>query len=373
MLLLIAHIVICLCLLAAMLSVWLPPSVLPIPAWFGLAFEWLLMAEIVLGLLLLFTRRRRWAWLTVVMLVVCAAPVAYTVSHGALFFPKRELPDSFTLMSYNTHLMGGSAKPKQNRIIQYILRTQPDVVCLQEVEVHKSDDYLTLSELREALNVYPYTYFDFKIYNSRRQYGNAVFSRYPLIGKHTLRYESKGNITSVCDILLPNQKSNIQNQTSSTDTLRLYINHLESNRVSLGSLAPTLSEAEKAVHELSSTSDRLEKASELRIRQAKVLRDDVARSPYPVLVVGDMNTTPVSYTYRILQTNLRDAFLESSNGNLGHTLAKRFGLPGTAGGRLNLGIRIDYILHSKNLQATDFDIPHVDYSDHYPILTTIHY
>lgn len=361
MVLVILHILISLCLLAAMLSVYLPPSVLPIPAWFGLAFEWLLIAEIVLGLLLLFTKRRRWSWLTLAMLVVCIAPIAYTVSHGALFFPKRELPNSFTLMSYNTHLMGGSAKPKQNRVIQYILRTQPDVVCLQEVEVHKSDDHLTLSELREALNVYPYTYFDFKIYNSRRQYGNVVFSRYPLVGKHTLRYESKGNITSVCDLVLP------------TDTLRLYINHLESNRVSLGSLAPTLSEAEKTMHELSYTSDRLEKASELRIRQAKALRDDVSRSPYPVLVVGDMNTTPVSYTYRILQSNLRDAFLESSNGNLGHTLAKRVGLRGGTGGRLNLGIRIDYILHSKQLQASDFDVPHVDYSDHYPIITTIHY
>ena len=147
-----------------------------------------------------------------------------------------------------------------------------------------------------------------------------------------------------------------------SDTIRLYINHLESNRVSLGSLAPSLSEAEKAMQELSYTSDKLEKASELRIRQAKALHDDVTRSPHPVLVVGDMNTTPVSYTYRILQKGLRDAFLESSNGQIGHTFAKR-----------GLGVRIDYILHSKQLSASDFDIPHVDYSDHYPITTTIHY
>ncbi|MBO4577985.1 MAG: endonuclease/exonuclease/phosphatase family protein [Paludibacteraceae bacterium] len=358
--------------MAVVLTVYMPPSVLPIPAWFGLAFGWLLAAEIILGLALLFTKHRRWSWLTLVMVLVSAAPITYSVSHGALFFPKHELPNSFTLMSYNTHLMDKAAKPKQNRIIQYILRTQPDVVCLQEVEVHKSSDYLTLSELREALNIYPYTYFDFKIYNSRRQYGNAVFSRYPLVGKHTLRYESKGNITSVCDILLPNQKSNIPNQKSSTDTLRLYINHLESNRVSLGSLAPTLSEAEKVMHELSYTSDRMEKASELRIRQAKALRDDVARSPYPVLVVGDMNTTPVSYTYRVLQSNLRDAFLESSNGNLGYTLTKKAG-NGSLSRHLRLGVRIDYILHSKDLRATDFDTQQVDYSDHYPIITTIRY
>lgn len=350
MIVLIIHIIVSLCLLAAVVSVYIPASVLPVPAWFGLAFEWMLAAEVLLGLILLCTKRRRWAWLTLAMLILSLAPVSYTVSHGSLFFPKRELPHAFTLMSYNTHLMGGVKKPKQNRVIQYILRTQPDVVCLQEVEVAKSGDNLTLAELREALSVYPYTYFDFKIYNSRRQYGNAVFSRFPLIGKHTLRYESKGNITSVCDLVLP------------TDTLRLYINHLESNRVSLGSFAPTLSEAEKAMQELSYTSDRLEKASELRVRQAKALRDDVERSPYPVLVVGDMNTTPVSYTYRILQHGLRDAFLESSDGQFGYTFVRH-----------RLGVRIDYILHSRQLAASGFDIPHVDYSDHYPIITTIHY
>ena len=350
MILVLLHILISVALLAAVLSVFLPASALPIPAWFGLAFEWLLAAELVLGFILLCTRHRRWSWLTAVILIVAIAPISYTVSHKALFFPKQENQHSFTLMSYNTHLMGEGLKPKQNRVIQYILRTQPDVVCLQEVQVTKSDNYLTLPELREALKVYPYTYFDFKIYNSKRQYGNAVFSRYPLVGKHTLHYESRGNITSVCDLVLP------------SDTIRLYINHLESNRVSLGSLAPSLSEAEKAMQELSYTSDKLEKASELRIRQAKTLHDDVTRSPHPVLVVGDMNTTPVSYTYRILQKGLRDAFLESSNGQIGHTFAKR-----------GLGVRIDYILHSKQLSASDFDIPHVDYSDHYPITTTIHY
>lgn len=349
MILLILHIAVSLCLLAAVLSVYMPPSVLAIPAWFALAFEWLIAAEVLTGVMLLFTRRRRWTWLTLAILLLSVAPACYTVSHSALVFPKRQLQHSFTLMSYNTHLMGQGAKPRQNRVIQYILRTQPDVVCLQEVEVHKSDEFLTLPELREAMSIYPYTYFDFKIYNSRRQYGNVVFSRYPLIDKHTLRYESRGNITSVCDLVLP------------TDTLRLYINHLESNRLQKKDLiiGTTTEQAQTTVTE---TSAKLLQASVIRSRQAKAIHEDAKRSPYPVLIVGDMNTTPVSYTYRILQRGMRDAFLESSNGQVGHTFVKRF-----------MGVRIDYILHSKQLSASGFDVPHVDYSDHYPIITTIHY
>ena len=349
MLLVIVHILLSLCLLAAVLTVYLPASIVPIPAWFSLAFEWLLAAEIITGVLLLFTRRRRWTWLTAGMLVLSVAPALHTVSHRALIFPKRELQHSFTLMSYNTRLMDDVRKPKQNRVIQYILRTQPDVVCLQEVEVSKSGSHLTLRELRDALSIYPYTYFDFKIYNSHRQYGNAVFSRYPLTNKHTLRYESRGNITSVCDLVLP------------TDTICLYINHLESNRIERKDLdlGTTTEQAQSAV---AGTSAKLTKASEIRVQQARAIHNDVSASPHPVLIVGDMNTTPVSYTYRILQRGMRDAFLESSNGQLGHTFVKH-----------GLGVRIDYILHSKELSAFGFDVPHVDYSDHYPIITTIRY
>lgn len=349
MIILILHILVSLSLLAAVLSVYLPSSALPIPAWFGLAFEWLLAAELVLGLLQLCTKYRRWSWMTLGVLILSIAPICYTVSHGALFFPKRELPHSFTIMTYNSHMMDESRKPKQNRVIQYILRTRPDVVCLQEVEVYKSGHRLSMKELREALNVYPYTYFDFKVYNSRHQFGNVVFSRYPLIGKHTLRYKSATNITSVCDIVLP------------TDTIRLYTNHLESNKLLREDmdLGTTTEQAQSAFN---NTSEKLAQASAIRVEQVKILRSDTERSPHPVLIVGDMNTTPVSYTYRLLQQGMRDAFLESSNGQLGHTFVKR-----------KIGIRIDYILHSKQLTATDFDVPHVDYSDHYPVITTIHY
>ncbi len=349
MIILILHILVSLSLLAAVLSVYLPASALPIPAWFALAFEWLMAAELVLGLLQLFTKYRRWTWMTVVMIVLSIAPICYTVSHGSLFFPKRDLPHSFTLMTYNTQLMDHYRHPKQNRIIQYILRTQPDVVCLQEVEVTKNDKNLTLPGLREALSCYPYTYFDFKVHNNRRQFGNVVFSRYPLIGKHTLRYESRGNITSVCDIVLP------------TDTIRLYTNHLESNNL-LHKDLDIGTTTEQAKSAFNSTSRKLERASAIRIEQAKILRSDAERSPYPVLIVGDMNTTPVSYTYRILQRGLRDAFLESSNGQLGHTLVMK-----------GLGVRIDYIFHTKDISVSDFDVQHVDYSDHYPVIATIHY
>lgn len=343
------HVSVSLALLIATASLWLSPAKVPISPWFGILFEALAGAEILLLLIRLCTPRRRWAWLSIATLLIAIIPLLHTVSHQAIVFPKKAPSHSLRVMTYNTHRMSDAAKPKQNRIIQFILRTNPDIVCLQEVEVTKSEAHLTLPELRQAFADYPYSYFDFKIYNSRRQYGNAVFSRYPLIKKHTLRFESRGNITSVCDIVLP------------TDTLRLYTNHLESNRLpaETGNLPATSEEAQTA---LSQTSLQLTKASALRAAQADALHEDISQSPHPVIVVGDLNTTPVSYTYHTIQRGLRDAFLTSSNLQFGHTFLRH-----------GIGIRIDYILHSPTLRASDCEIPQVDYSDHYPVIATIQY
>lgn len=319
---------------------------------FSILFEPLMFVLAAMLVLLLITRifskrigLRICLWVTLILSLLAIVPALRTVSHRALIYPKLQLPNSLTIMSYNTHQMAGAGLPEQNRVIDYIRRTNADIVCLQEVEVHKDNHHLTLTSLKQALSMYPYTYFDFKVYNSRRQYGNAVFSRYPLIDKHTLRYESRGNITSVCDIVLPN------------DTIRLYTNHLESNR---------LSRADIDEEHLSASSElvksKLNSAASVRAKQAEALRNDITQAPYKVIVAGDFNDTPASYTYHLIQHGLKDAFLESSNLELGHTFTM-----------YHLGVRIDYILHSPEMSASHFRIDQVDYSDHYPILTTIHY
>ena len=112
--------------------------------------------------------------------------------------------------------MIGESLDSKLAMLQYINRMDADIICLQEVLVYKSGQRLTLPMLREVMRQYPYTYYDFKHYNSRRQFGNVVFSRYPLIHKQTVRYESMSNISSQCDVVV------------NSDTLRLIVNHLES-------------------------------------------------------------------------------------------------------------------------------------------------
>lgn len=278
-----------------------------------------------------------------VLAVVWAALLLF--SHGS---PTDDYAHHLSVMTYNTHQMGMYEKAYQNRVIRYLQKQDADIVCLQEVDVYKNDKYLTLPELRKALEKYPYTYFDFKVYNKRHQYGLAVFSKYPLSNKNTIRYSSRGNISDYCDVAV------------GKDTFRLFNNHLESNRLVVKDLPDSIESTalKESVHRIS---DKLESARKIRQVQAKAIRAEISKSPYPVIVAGDFNVTPLSYTYlKIRGGELRDSFLATSWGRWGATVVKR-----------HIGARIDYILCGRELHPVATRIDHLNCSDHYPMTTVL--
>lgn len=268
------------------------------------------------------------------------------VSHQ--FIPPKETENTLKIMTYNTHgMMIGEQINDKKKMLEYINQQDADIVCLQEVSVYKNPSYLTLPALRKAMKRYPYTYYDFKVYNSKRQFGNVVFSRYPLINKQTIRYESQSNISSQCDVVV------------NRDTLRLIVNHLQSyglNREDL--LLDTLS---MDGLKNSTFSQKLRTADRLRYQQAKQVKQAIREVPYPVIVVGDFNAIPLSRVYWRIKLGLRDTFIEGTFGLLGNTYKRK-----------GIGVRIDYILCSRSLRAIDSKVDkQAKYSDHYPLVSTI--
>lgn len=279
----------------------------------------------------------------IVMVIISASLL---LSHRFLYKNKAtKTTHTLTVLTYNTHRMGMYEKPQRNEVIKYLDGVDADVLCLQEVEVYKVNKYLTLSDLKQAFSRYPYTYFDFKVYNKRLQFGNVVFSRYPLVNKHTIRYSSRSNISSCCDIVVRG------------DTIRLITNHLESYRFTEDEVNGFVNHPSMSVQPIK---ERFLPATRMRWHQARLINQAVKESPYPVIAVGDMNAIPLSPTYYLLRRNMQDAFLSTSNFRLGDTFKKG-----------KWGIRIDYILHSPTLVATDFSVGQTTASDHLPIQATI--
>jgi len=300
----------------------------------------------------------------ILLLLIClllAGIALLFVSHKSLYFGKEAGTDSLTVLSYNTHRMGGFAKPDENEVIAYLRSSDADILCLQEVEVYKSHKYLTWKELRRALKDYPYHYCDFKIDNKRRQYGNVVFSKYPLTNTATVGFDSRGNISSQCDVIVRK------------DTFRLFVNHLESNRLEQNDLDSVIQ-----THSLSHGRliGKLQSARRLRHEQAREIHSRVKASPYPVIVVGDFNDIPLSLTYLTLRPGLKDCFLRTSNLRIGNTLV--WHSSSASAGKTShsrswnfLGIRIDYILCSPFFVPVSFRTDHPSGSDHYPVVSTL--
>lgn len=78
-----------------------------------------------------------------------------------------------------------------------------------------------------------------------------------------------------------------------------------------------------------------------------------------IIVCGDFNDTPISYTYNTVKGNLLDAFVQRGKG-VGITYHRNKFL-----------FRIDYIFHDKNMRTYRVKVPRVKFSDHYPVVADI--
>lgn len=259
---------------------------------------------------------------------------------------------AITVLTWNTARMGQFAKPETNEVLQYLVSQDADVICLQEVDVYKNDEFLTLPEVKRTLSKkYPYSYIDFSIYNKRHQFGTMVWAKYPLINKQSIHYESRGNLSNRCDMVV------------GTDTFRLINNHLESYNFTHDDIAEA--ESKRDYKGLLSSLKRLkakwDRAIPLRKNQARIVRKEIEASPYPVIVVGDFNSPAMSFAYRHISEGLHDAWNETHYfWQWGATCEKK-----------GFGVRIDYILCSDPLKPVSSTVPSAPGSDHKPVVATL--
>ena len=258
---------------------------------------------------------------------------------------------AITVLTWNTARMDYTHKPENNAVLRFLMSQDADVICLQEADVYKSERFLTLPEVKNTLSrKYPYSYLDFSVYDKRHQFGTMVWSKYPLINKQSIHYRTIGNISNRCDIVVGN------------DTIRLINNHLESYNFEAEDFAEL--DSKKNYEGLLNAFKRLkakwERAVPLRNEQARIVRTEIEKSSYPVIVVGDFNSTALSYAYWHISAGLHDAWRTIHPWSWGATCEHR-----------GFGVRIDYILCSDPLTPVACSIPSAHGSDHKPVVATL--
>lgn len=240
------------------------------------------------------------------------------------------------------------------KIINYIHQEDPDIVCFQEfITIPNSKHNLENLKKRMAPLSYSHVYYTDQV-PRKINFGMATFSKFPMVHKKMIEFKNSINGSIATDIVVEQ------------DTFRLYNCHLQSIRLRndyndvLDSLIFNYSE--KQLDNLKDVSLRMKQAFIQRASQVDILSVEIRSSPYPVIVCGDFNDTPVSYAYNTIGKRLEDAFIEAGSGT-GNTF--RGNLP---------YVRIDYVFYNAPLHARIYRTKKIHWSDHYPLTVdfTIH-
>lgn len=245
--------------------------------------------------------------------------IEFRRSYGAPQVERGEIK----IMSYNVRsFIDDNGKNRLDSIVEVIRGVNPDIVCFQEMGFSVLADSL-LEELK--LKPMPKSL-------SRVNLSPAIYSRYPIIKAQ--RVDSLRNFVWA-DIVLRE------------DTIRVFNNHLHTTAIrkeDSSYLEDRQFLNEESSDELRSMISRLTENNILRAEQADTLVEMVKVSPYPSIVCGDFNDTPISYTVRRVGRVVDDVFREVGRG-YSHTYRGFFNM-----------LRIDYVFCSSEFEPIAYEV-----------------
>lgn len=323
------------------LSPYINPALFRWAAFFGTAFPWFLLSNVLLFGLWAF-RFNRFALYHLGMLILGWQHVTAFVGMNP---GRNAVPDQALVVA--THNLGGLFRGIHLEDDEWggifsdyaqFLKEQgsPDILCVQE----------TGRKFFKALGPKVGLPHLFELGRP----GTAILSRYPVLRGGQLPFGQPENTSIWADLQIGKR------------TVRVYNVHLQSNKVTYDTqrvIEDSNLKKEETWRDITRVLRKVGGATSVRAGQAQTLRDLMAASPYPVIVCGDFNDTPNSFVYDRLAENTTDTFRE-----------KGFGLGTTFAGAIPF-LRIDYILADPVLKVYDCRVPRNPISDHFPVVAVL--
>ncbi len=345
-------------LLLSYLAPYINPNTLVWLALLGLVAPVFYLANIVLTLYW----TMRWRAVLVVPLIALLAGIGgvslFYRPMISKYYPEPSDHHSFRMMSYNVCgflSWSDSLQRVQSTVSDvagFIRGYNPDILCIQEFQ---GTPKAPVSMIDSLLGGYRYSVKDFRVGSSSEHgFGQAVYSRFPIVRSGSTHFENSLNSSIWADVVV------------NKDTVRVINNHLQTTTIKnsdydFDTEEGMVEDAEKAGRKLKKIAGKLTVNYKIRAIQADTIALQIHNSPYPVIVCGDFNDTPVSYAYHTIRKGLKDSYCEKGHGMIN-----------TYRGFFNL-FRIDYILYSPKLKALDYSSPPYDKSDHNPVITTFRF
>ncbi len=359
-------------LVVALLSQVINPNLTPLLAFFGLVYPIVYLVNVGCALWWV-VRWRRQFFLSLLILVIGFG------GSKRFFDPQfkrnyesgtsQEVISDLRIMTYNVMGLNKKYAVRESSTAELVARladsARVDLLCMQEFPRNERNMEIFENEV-QRLRYSVFRNMDRKNDEKDGQ-GIIIMSAYPIVASGTIDSDSTFTRTLWADLRIGG------------DTLRVVTNHLQSTSINKEdrehTLTPQIMTDSMREERLLGLGRRLAKNYQRRADQADSLALFVASSPYPTVVCGDMNDTPISYVYRRVRGNLTDSFVMRKDGN-----------NATFDGFMNI-FRIDYIFVGRGDGAEErsrdeivepttliprsYISPDVHYSDHYPVIVGV--
>ena len=333
--------------LISVISVYISPSKFWITALFGLTYKFFSLAGILFIVTWIFVNRKYVLYSIFLFLpAFWQFPVSFQLNMS-----KKSEPGMVKLMTYNVWNFCRSnniyVEPcLRDSILDVTQKEKPDILCFQEFALGKGSKDTDIRNIGTQFQLKYYSYAKYLKY-PRDVSGLVTFSHYPILHYDSLKNGSRLTYAQISDILIRNRVVRIinvqlsSNRLNASDSLYVIDQKLDNSMI-------------KNTKELFLT--RLKNAYIERETQIKRICKIIKFSPYPVVLVGDFNDTPVSYVYHQASKLLTDAYRESG-----------CGFCNTYCGKKAPAFRIDYVLYDKMMKSSNFRVIKSQLSDHYPM------
>ena len=297
-------------------------------------------------------------WLTFHCKGVLIPIVGYLLCYGSLRvylplnMPADAPDDAIKVMTYNVcrFAKGSIRDDGTNPVIEYIKQSGADIVCLQE----DNDSWrrYCFKQLEERGLTYNDTVV---LFNDELRFNClGIHSKYPIIRRERIDYKTVSNNGSAAWWLKVNE-----------DTVIVVNNHVESchlneedrrqyRQMLKGDMARDSVRAESQLLMV-----KLAEANAVRSKQIETVCQYVSQylGRYPIIVCGDFNDNPISFSRHRMGKMLTDCFVESGRG------------VGLSYNQKAFSFRIDHIFCSADITPYQCEVDtKMDASDHFPMV-----
>ncbi|MBQ6651848.1 MAG: endonuclease/exonuclease/phosphatase family protein [Prevotella sp.] len=320
------------------------PADYPMATVIGLTFPIVLAVNLIFLVFWLIVKVR-YSLIPIIGLLLCFQHIRTFVPLNIRHNPPA---DALKVLSYNVCLFAEYSEKKDDtsKLLHYIINQNADIVCLQEATTYEKVDFV------DSVMDRSYQYCD--TVNRKGEDVLRIYSRYPIVGKVKL-IPSNASASAAAFHLL-----------NSGDTVTVINCHLQSiglsrdDKKAVSKMIDGNMQRDSAREESRFLVQKITDAAIIRAAQVEAIAQYIDRLPgnRSIILCGDFNDGPISYTRHTIARRLTDCYVATANGQ------------GISYNKSPFYVRIDNIMCSSDWQPIACKIDReTAFSDHYPIIS----